>query len=358
MDENTPVDSLRLANHRVCSDHFNQEDYLPTKEGLSKFFLKRNAIPKGIPDADRVEGAEGGDSPKESDFAAVPHSTPTKMDERGDDEPPTTGCRLLLTSPQQTMPRMKPSTSGPYLALPPIRAEPVGADGGDTTKESDFATVPHSTPTKMDERGDEPTKTGQRLLLTSPQQTMPHRKPSSSGSYLALPPIRAQPVDLTAPTKNTWTVQTTSNVDVPQTQHGDAAESEAEMSELSMNFGEMDIVDPKDSSYVAPSTSSSSTTGSATRSSQGDGPTGWAEKKWLVNESKLMELFQRCNQCGCVISEKKVTSSCGSEVERVVHQLKDQRFDSRLLQAACRSTLEQDTEPQIAPSVCECVKTE
>lgn len=99
-----------------------------------------------------------------------------------------------------------------------------------------------------------------------------------------------------------------------QTQHEDASESEAEMSELSMNFGEMDIVDPKDSSYVTPSTSSSSTTGSATTSSQGDGPTGWAAKKWLVNESKLMELFQRCNQCGCVISEKNVTSR-GSQIK-------------------------------------------
>lgn len=274
-----------MKTHQLIACAIDQEDYLPTKKGQSKFFLKRNVIPKGISDADRVERAEGGDLLKESDFAAVPHSTPTKMDERGDDEPPTTGCRLLLTSPQQMMPCTKPSTSGPYLALPPIRAQPAGADGGDMTKESDFATVPHSTPTKMDERGDEPTKTGQRLLLTSPQQTMPHRKPSSSGSYLALPPVRAQLVDLTAPTKNTWTVQTTSSVDVPQ--HVDAAESEAEMSKLSMNFGEMDIVDPKDSSYVTPSTSSSSTTGSATTSSQGDGPTGWAEKKWLVSVASI-----------------------------------------------------------------------
>ncbi|XP_033467959.2 uncharacterized protein LOC117247480 [Epinephelus lanceolatus] len=58
IDENTPVHSLRLADHRVCGDHFDQDDYLPTKEGQSKLFLKRDAIPKGIPDRVELNGKQ------------------------------------------------------------------------------------------------------------------------------------------------------------------------------------------------------------------------------------------------------------------------------------------------------------
>lgn len=36
----------------------------------------------------------------------------------------------------------------------------------------------------------------------------------------------------------------------------------------------------------------------------------WSERKWIVNESALMELFSTCHTCGVPITDKKITS-CG-----------------------------------------------
>lgn len=58
MDPNTPVHKLRLADHRVCSDHFSQDDYCQSKrrKNPKHIFLKKTAVPKEeIPAADRVE---------------------------------------------------------------------------------------------------------------------------------------------------------------------------------------------------------------------------------------------------------------------------------------------------------------
>lgn len=66
--------------------------------------------------------------------------------------------------------------------------------------------------------------------------------------------------------------------------------------------------DPTDTSFVPYSTPSSSTTGSST--SLSGQPGGWHERKWIVNESKLMELFQRCPSCGasmCDLNQNKKT---------------------------------------------------
>lgn len=40
----------------------------------------------------------------------------------------------------------------------------------------------------------------------------------------------------------------------------------------------------------------------------------WSERKWIVNESALMQLFVTCQQCGATITEKKITSR-GSKIE-------------------------------------------
>ncbi|KAK0150511.1 hypothetical protein N1851_008389 [Merluccius polli] len=62
--------------------------------------------------------------------------------------------------------------------------------------------------------------------------------------------------------------------------------------------------DPADTSF-APTSPSTSTTGSTSSSS---GPLGgWKERKWMVNESKLMELFQKCSTCGTLMSEANQT---------------------------------------------------
>ena len=55
-------------------------------------------------------------------------------------------------------------------------------------------------------------------------------------------------------------------------------------------------VDPADSSFV-PNSSRSFTTTTGTSSSLSGQPRGCKERKWIVNESKLMELFQKCPIC-------------------------------------------------------------
>ncbi|XP_042287440.1 uncharacterized protein LOC122978844 isoform X1 [Thunnus albacares] len=60
MDANTPVHTLRLADYRVCSDHFERDDYCQPKKRRNPipkhFFLKKNAVPRvERPAADTVE---------------------------------------------------------------------------------------------------------------------------------------------------------------------------------------------------------------------------------------------------------------------------------------------------------------
>jgi len=67
-------------------------------------------------------------------------------------------------------------------------------------------------------------------------------------------------------------------------------------SALDISMTSEPAVDEADTSFVPYSTPSSSTTGSSTSLSAQPG--GWHERKWIVNESKLMELFKRCPTCG------------------------------------------------------------
>ncbi|XP_033493772.2 uncharacterized protein LOC117264070 isoform X3 [Epinephelus lanceolatus] len=50
MDANTPVQTLRLADHRVCSAHFSQDDYCQPKKRRhpipKHLFLKKTAVPR------------------------------------------------------------------------------------------------------------------------------------------------------------------------------------------------------------------------------------------------------------------------------------------------------------------------
>ncbi|XP_049422808.1 uncharacterized protein LOC125882893 [Epinephelus fuscoguttatus] len=48
MDANTPVATLRLADHRVCGDHFDRDDYCQTKKTPNPKLLrlKKNAVPR------------------------------------------------------------------------------------------------------------------------------------------------------------------------------------------------------------------------------------------------------------------------------------------------------------------------
>lgn len=70
--------------------------------------------------------------------------------------------------------------------------------------------------------------------------------------------------------------------------------------------------DPVDSSFVPFTSPSVSSRGSTSDSAPEE--TGWRQKKWIVNESKLMELFQTCHQCGAVLTDRRITT-LGSKIK-------------------------------------------
>lgn len=76
-------------------------------------------------------------------------------------------------------------------------------------------------------------------------------------------------------------------------------------STLDINTCSEPAADPADTSFAPFTSPSTSTTGSTSSSSEH--PRGWKERKWIVNESKLMELFQKCSTCGALISESDQT---------------------------------------------------
>ncbi|XP_049918879.1 uncharacterized protein LOC126401561 [Epinephelus moara] len=63
--------------------------------------------------------------------------------------------------------------------------------------------------------------------------------------------------------------------------------------------------DAKDPSFVVPSSTSTSTPTSEENEEIGT----WQEKKWLVNQSRLMQLFETCHQCGGGIMEPSISSA-------------------------------------------------
>uniref|UniRef100_A0A8K9Y1W4 THAP domain-containing protein 1 n=1 Tax=Oncorhynchus mykiss TaxID=8022 RepID=A0A8K9Y1W4_ONCMY len=70
-------------------------------------------------------------------------------------------------------------------------------------------------------------------------------------------------------------------------------------------------------STSSPSTSSPSTSSSDSRVSSGepDGGGVWSERKWMVNESKLKELFQTCHQCGAALRNRTITALGYSQIK-------------------------------------------
>lgn len=94
-------------------------------------------------------------------------------------------------------------------------------------------------------------------------------------------------------------------------------ESHGNPQDQSMSSFEASFSHPIDTSY-APITSQSSSPTSG--SDQADTPStpaanNWSQKKWIVNEFNLMQLFKTCHQCGAVIEEedRKVTTT-GSRI--------------------------------------------
>ncbi|KAJ8346555.1 hypothetical protein SKAU_G00279560 [Synaphobranchus kaupii] len=65
--------------------------------------------------------------------------------------------------------------------------------------------------------------------------------------------------------------------------------------------------DPVDLSFQPPSSTSTSSPGSGSTSARSDHPVEWDERKWVVNESRLMALFRSCQRCGIPIEDIKVS---------------------------------------------------
>lgn len=99
----------------------------------------------------------------------------------------------------------------------------------------------------------------------------------------------------------------------------EAAQSVHDMStsvhDMSISFGEIDLEDPADVSFVPLSETSTSSHGTGSGSGSGSGAgSGWEGKKWLVDEFQLMELFQTCRTCGTGIEDKRVVTQ-GSQIK-------------------------------------------
>ncbi|XP_061888704.1 uncharacterized protein LOC133639428 [Entelurus aequoreus] len=195
MDADTPVDVLRRADHRVCSDHFDRDDYCQSKKrpNPKHLYLKKSAVPRWeTPAACRVQEADGGDSPQATEFAAVPQSTPVKTQHRADEDPSQSrgpnlsSClKVLLSSPHQTTPRTKPSLSGTYLALPPTWTQSVTAPASTAA-----LTVPHTDSEDPSQRRDDHT-----VVYTEP---LPCRKPRRRLLHNIAPVPRPEKADLLA----------------------------------------------------------------------------------------------------------------------------------------------------------------
>ncbi|XP_041793358.1 THAP domain-containing protein 1-like [Chelmon rostratus] len=115
--EHTQLPKMRKL--RVCSDHFSEDDYLPEGQ-TKKRILKSTAVPAPQDStpaamAEPAQFAEDVEVPEEEGaFAGLPQSTPVKSRFRHDQ------LMMVLTSPPETGPRTKPSTSGTYIAKPYI----------------------------------------------------------------------------------------------------------------------------------------------------------------------------------------------------------------------------------------------
>ncbi|XP_076132105.1 uncharacterized protein LOC143114408 [Alosa pseudoharengus] len=226
-----------------------------------------------------------------SEMAAAPQSTPKKnhrqLQHRRSDW--STSLSFTISSPKQpsVRPQTRPSASGQYTARPASWQYP-----------------------------QERTETPSSLLspsreasgVTQQPSVRPRTRPSSSGQYTPRPASWQYPQERTETPPSLWSPSreasgVTQSEDVEE---GVAGASDTSVQDMSISFGEMDL-DPKDTSFVPLSDTTSSSPSSGSVSSSGS-TNGWAGRKWLVDEAKLMELFRTCTQCGVAIEEKRVAT--------------------------------------------------
>ncbi|XP_041947447.1 cell wall protein RBR3-like isoform X2 [Alosa sapidissima] len=219
-----------------------------------------------------------------SEMAAAPQSMPKKthkqLQHRRSDW--STGLSFTISSPKQpsVRPQTRPSSSGQYTARPASWQYP-----------------------------QERTETPSSLLspsreasgVTQQPSVRTRTRPSSSGQYTPRPASWQYPQERTETPPSLWSPSREASgvTQAEDVEEGAAGASDTSVRDMSISFGEMDL-DPKDTRFVplSDTTSSSPSSGSVSSSGSTD---GWAGRKWLVDEAKLMELFRTCAQCGVAI---------------------------------------------------------
>ncbi|XP_073713994.1 uncharacterized protein [Misgurnus anguillicaudatus] len=196
--------------------------------------------------------------------------------------------------PGQKKKRVLKSTAvpAPWACTPVVMAAAAAQSGCSTDSIPDevyhaFSGLPQSTPLKC--RFDHKHL---KMVLTSPPETVPKTKPSTSGTYLALPPTCEQ--SKSGNPSSTFASETL----------------ETSMSSIEAPGVGDDCTFLPLSSECTSTRSSSSDVSIVGAERRGD----WSERKWIVNESALMELFSTCHTCGVSITDKKITS-CGSKIK-------------------------------------------
>ncbi|CAL8259412.1 unnamed protein product [Arctogadus glacialis] len=179
---------------------------------------------------------------------------------------------------------------------------------------SEWAGVPQSTPKKSKDNSAEQSTSSLpsalTLSLTSPESAVvrPRTQPTLSGRYLARPPTWKLQEVLGA-TSASWIRPHSAPEDISPEDEDDP------LHEMSTSFGEFGLDDPADDSFEPLSDTSPSSPGSCSgsTSSKGSGDSS-ADRRWLVDEAKLMELFKTCRQCGTAI-EEQTTTQHGSKIK-------------------------------------------
>lgn len=156
------------------------------------------------------------------------------------------------------------------------------------------------------------------MFLTLIQNTMKYN--TKAGRYVFVHSLINKTGELQLVLKHLWGRKLNTVLLVLQQQ--ETSEMEACEMDVSQEFPAVDIsmtsapaTDHADSSFV-PRSCSTSEKSSRSSSSIPEQLTGWAEKRWIVNESKLMELFQKCTTCGDAMSEPHIQiNTSGSRIK-------------------------------------------
>nr|XP_046192884.1 putative protein TPRXL [Oncorhynchus gorbuscha] len=285
-DANTATDDLRKL--LVCSEHFLPADYYEklgqdrhSRMRIMKSFLKDTAVPSvavHTPGQRGIISVETGDVPPGTDsLSAGGASGPTPQRGGSGVATATTGFLshrgLQLTEPA--------STSGAYLALAPTCS--LSEDLPSTTTTGDscrWKKTKTNVPVTRRKKGQMDTAVKKTAVKDCSSMSSAAGSTSSPSTSI-----------LSTSSLSTSSLSTSSlSTSIPSTSS------------------------PSTSSL---STSSPSTSSSDSRVSPGepDGGGGWSERKWIVNESKLKELFQTCHQCGAALRNRTITALGYSQIK-------------------------------------------